>query len=289
MFPVALTLDPAGDWGAMLKSVKEQLRAVPHRGLELRRAALPEPGDPRPRGRVRSRGSASTTTASGTGGRRPRRCSPAPASGLGATPRRAPRTLPARRGRRGRATGSSSSAWTYSAEVHDGATVRRLAERDARAPCGRSSATAHDPDAGGRTPSDFPLARLDQAAVDRLAGDGRGGGGHLSADAAAGRACSSTAWWTRRAAPTSTRCRCGCPGCRPARPGARRGSAWSTAPRCCAAPWSGTGVDRSRCRSCTARPTCRSTHHDWRRAPSGPARGRAGPAARRRPRRAAST
>ena len=28
------------------------------------------------------------------------------------------------------------------------------------------------PGAGGRTPSDFPLVTLDQAAVDRLAGDG---------------------------------------------------------------------------------------------------------------------
>ncbi|MET8546693.1 condensation domain-containing protein, partial [Kitasatospora sp. NPDC004799] len=30
-----------------------------------------------------------------------------------------------------------------------------------------------EPGAGGRTPADFPLARLDQAAVDRIAGDGR--------------------------------------------------------------------------------------------------------------------
>src|SRR5438876_1915372 len=30
------------------------------------------------------------------------------------------------------------------------------------------------PGAGGRTPSDFPLARLDQAELDRLVGDGRG-------------------------------------------------------------------------------------------------------------------
>ena len=29
------------------------------------------------------------------------------------------------------------------------------------------------PGVGGRTPSDFPLARLDQAGVDRLVGDGR--------------------------------------------------------------------------------------------------------------------
>ena len=33
--------------------------------------------------------------------------------------------------------------------------------------CGR-------PNTGGRTPSDFPLASLDQATVDRLVGDGRG-------------------------------------------------------------------------------------------------------------------
>jgi hypothetical protein len=30
------------------------------------------------------------------------------------------------------------------------------------------------PGAGGRSPSDFPLARLDQATVDVLVGDGRG-------------------------------------------------------------------------------------------------------------------
>src|SRR5207249_3177007 len=33
MFPVALDLSAAGGWGATLKSVKEQLRAVPRRGL----------------------------------------------------------------------------------------------------------------------------------------------------------------------------------------------------------------------------------------------------------------
>ena len=33
LFPVALTLPEGEDWGETLKSVKEQLRAVPHRGL----------------------------------------------------------------------------------------------------------------------------------------------------------------------------------------------------------------------------------------------------------------
>ena len=33
MFPVALGIAPAAEWGEVLKSVKEQLRALPHRGL----------------------------------------------------------------------------------------------------------------------------------------------------------------------------------------------------------------------------------------------------------------
>ncbi len=33
IYPVALTVDPAADWATTLKSVKEQLRAVPGRGL----------------------------------------------------------------------------------------------------------------------------------------------------------------------------------------------------------------------------------------------------------------
>src|SRR6185295_7828398 len=51
-------------------------------------------------------------------------------------------------------------------------TVRALAEEMAGA---LREIVAHcaEPGAGGRTPSDFPLAGLDQAAVDRIAGDGR--------------------------------------------------------------------------------------------------------------------
>ncbi|HEY0497536.1 MAG TPA: amino acid adenylation domain-containing protein, partial [Kutzneria sp.] len=43
-FPVALDLPPSGDWGATLKAVKEQLRAVPRRGLSYE--ALRYLGDP---------------------------------------------------------------------------------------------------------------------------------------------------------------------------------------------------------------------------------------------------
>ncbi|EWC63893.1 hypothetical protein UO65_0808 [Actinokineospora spheciospongiae] len=62
--------------------------------------------------------------------------------------------------------------WFHSAELHEEETVRALAEgMVARL----RSLVAHcaEPGAGGCTPSDFPLARLDQAAVDRIVGTGR--------------------------------------------------------------------------------------------------------------------
>ncbi|MGH3783589.1 MAG: condensation domain-containing protein, partial [Pseudonocardiaceae bacterium] len=62
--------------------------------------------------------------------------------------------------------------WSYSHNLHQQHTIAALAAdlltelRDIIAHCAA-------PGAGGRTPSDFPLARLDQATVDRLVGDGR--------------------------------------------------------------------------------------------------------------------
>ncbi|MBN1489663.1 MAG: amino acid adenylation domain-containing protein, partial [Phycisphaerae bacterium] len=63
-------------------------------------------------------------------------------------------------------------AWTYSRNRHTVATINRLAGafvdalRTLIAHCRR-------PDVGGCTPSDFPLAALDQAALDQLVGNGR--------------------------------------------------------------------------------------------------------------------
>ncbi|MEA2566237.1 MAG: hypothetical protein QOD49_1414, partial [Actinomycetota bacterium] len=56
--------------------------------------------------------------------------------------------------------------------VHDESTVRRVADEVIAALRGIVEHCA-GPDAGGRTPSDFPLAGLDQAGVDRLIGTGR--------------------------------------------------------------------------------------------------------------------
>ncbi|NEB67848.1 hypothetical protein G3I39_12440, partial [Streptomyces fulvissimus] len=58
-----------------------------------------------------------------------------------------------------------------SAGLHHAATVQRLA-RDFTAELRALVRHCALPEAGGRTPSDFPLAGLDQAGVDALAGTG---------------------------------------------------------------------------------------------------------------------
>ncbi|GAA3438904.1 amino acid adenylation domain-containing protein [Kutzneria kofuensis] len=60
--------------------------------------------------------------------------------------------------------------WTYSPEVHHPRTVENLAEAML---AGLREIVAHCAEHGGRTPSDFPLARLSQSEVDTIVGDGR--------------------------------------------------------------------------------------------------------------------
>jgi amino acid adenylation domain-containing protein/non-ribosomal peptide synthase protein (TIGR01720 family) len=55
--------------------------------------------------------------------------------------------------------------WVYNPEIHRDQTVDKLAQDFLAA---LRATIAHCLSAGGRTPSDFPLARLDQAAIDRL-------------------------------------------------------------------------------------------------------------------------
>jgi len=167
-FPVALTM-PDGDWGTTLKAVKEQLRAVPTKGLSygalryLRPDAAEEGNPARVGFNYHGQWNATTGTEGlyrGSGD----------ALGQDVSPDR----------RRSHLLdvvgivhdGRLELEWTYSPEVHDEDTVRRLADRVV---AGLREIVAHcaEPDAGGRTPSDFPLARLDQSTVDRVVGDGR--------------------------------------------------------------------------------------------------------------------
>jgi non-ribosomal peptide synthase protein (TIGR01720 family) len=168
---VALTVPGTGGWGAVLKSVKEQLRAVPHKGLShqalryLRPGALPPGALPDPQVSFNYHGQWS---------------GPSPAAGLyrgwhaGIGPDSAADSA--------RTylldvtgvvqDGELQLGWTYSAAVHDEATVRQLAE-DLLEALREIVEHCAQPGAGGATPSDFPLAALDQRQVDRIVGDGR--------------------------------------------------------------------------------------------------------------------
>ncbi|MET9014321.1 non-ribosomal peptide synthase/polyketide synthase [Streptomyces olivaceoviridis] len=169
LHPVALTV-PAGDWGTALKSVKEQLRAVPDRGLGYgvlrhlaRDASLT--GTPAPGVSFNYLGRFDWSAEGGT-------LIGAVPGGLGGA--EAPGTeRPHLLDVVARVEDDRLEiTWYYSAGRHREETVTALAEGMLRALTGIVAHCAR-PDAGGRTPSDFPLARLDQAAVDRIAGDGR--------------------------------------------------------------------------------------------------------------------
>ncbi|MEU0005141.1 non-ribosomal peptide synthase/polyketide synthase [Streptomyces sp. NPDC006314] len=170
-FPLALRVGPDAGWHDTLRSVKEQLRAIPLHGLShgaLRHLLPGSPltGAPAPRVGFNYHGQwdAGGTGADGLYD------GPLPAAGRDTDPDE-PRpylldiTGVVQQGR-------LELGWTYPAAVYDEATVRRLAEetatalRDIVAHCAR-------PEAGGRTPSDFPLAGLTQDQLDALIGDGR--------------------------------------------------------------------------------------------------------------------
>ncbi|MEN3359374.1 MAG: hypothetical protein V7637_3356, partial [Mycobacteriales bacterium] len=173
-FPIALTVPAGRGWGEVLKSVKEQVRAVPRRGASygaLRYLGAPDgPGavlraDPQPEISVNYHGQ---WDAAGDGqGLYRRWCEPL---GPDAAPDSDRSYLVEINGVV--SGGELKLTWTYSAAVHDESTVRRVADEVIAALRGIVEHCA-GPDAGGRTPSDFPLAGLDQAQVDRLVGDGR--------------------------------------------------------------------------------------------------------------------
>ncbi|WP_133258288.1 non-ribosomal peptide synthetase, partial [Streptomyces sp. V2] len=161
--PVALELPDDGDLGAVLKSVKEQLRAIPDKGVgygALRRLGLPVPEISfNYHGRFDAPGAASKLLGA-----------PLPVGGEEHCPQE----------RRAHLIdvigvvqdGVLTFTWTYSPDLHHPDTIESLARRLADELAGFVRHCTR-PDTGGRTPSDFPLVPLTQTEVDRLAGDGR--------------------------------------------------------------------------------------------------------------------
>ncbi|GAB2444441.1 non-ribosomal peptide synthase/polyketide synthase [Streptomyces incanus] len=174
-YPVTLT--PAGpsdapDWGTTLKTVKERLRAVPRHGLGYE--ALARLGSPDPAARALRDLPLPQVCFNYHGqweagdGRDFAPADEAPGRDIAADEPPA-HLLDISAVVAG---GELEITWHYSDQVHDEDTVRTLADGMTRALAAIAGHCAR-PDAGGRTPSDFPLARLDQDRLDRLAGDGR--------------------------------------------------------------------------------------------------------------------
>ncbi|MER7843975.1 non-ribosomal peptide synthase/polyketide synthase [Kitasatospora sp. NPDC096077] len=168
-FPLALRVDPAAGWHDTLRAVKEQLRAVPLRGLSHGALRHLHPDGPLAGAAVPRIGfnyHGRFDTAAGADGLVR---GPLPPAGRDTDPDEPRPYLLEVTG--AVQDGRLELGWTYSPAIHDEATVRGLAEgmrtalRELAEHCAR-------PDAGGRTPSDFPLAGLDQTRLDRLVGDG---------------------------------------------------------------------------------------------------------------------
>ncbi|MDQ2881212.1 MAG: amino acid adenylation domain-containing protein [Actinomycetota bacterium] len=176
LFPVDLLAESSSDWRTRLTSVKEHLRAIPGRGLGY--------------GALRYLTAAlDNNVASGLTSPTPQISFnylghfdlPAGSDDLYHTIHgelRLDESPDAQRAHALEVVGKVEGnrlvfTWFYSEDLHRRATVSSLADNLLNA---LREIIVHcaTPGAGGRSPSDFPLARLDQAGVDRLAGDGRG-------------------------------------------------------------------------------------------------------------------
>ncbi|MDT7718905.1 MAG: hypothetical protein QOH09_4897, partial [Pseudonocardiales bacterium] len=172
-FPVALAV-PSGDWGDLLKSVKEQLRAIPHRGLSYGALRYLSPegsvahmlhADAQPQICLNYHGQWEVAADScGLYRGWPGALAPDHAS-EGIRPYLLDVTGVV-------ANGELELSWTYSDNVHDEATVVQLASDMVEA-LRQIVEHCSEPHVGGCTPSDFSLAKLTQRQVDQTVGDGR--------------------------------------------------------------------------------------------------------------------
>ncbi|HEU5470743.1 MAG TPA: amino acid adenylation domain-containing protein [Actinophytocola sp.] len=168
LYPVTVDVSGTG-WAELIRSVKEQLRAVPNRGIgygALRYLGNAGLAEHRPLATFNYLGrfdlAADELFAGAPTGIELDRATGDGTARLDVTASVTP-------------AGELQFEWTYSAGAHDEPTVHRLATetlavlREIIDHCGT-------PGSGGRTPSDFPLARLSQAELDRAIGTG----GHVA-------------------------------------------------------------------------------------------------------------
>ncbi|AUS79764.1 hypothetical protein C1701_17150 [Actinoalloteichus sp. AHMU CJ021] len=166
LFPVTVEVPDGGGFGALIKGVKETLRAVPRRGLGhgALRYLAPEH---RPYPLIPARDPEISVNYLGQLDWRTSELVHDAAGGLSLhehqdQPR--PHLVDVVASVAG---GRLEIAWHYSHAVHDESTIARVAQ-DALDTLRALIDHCRDPRTSGRTPSDFPLAGLDQADVDRI-------------------------------------------------------------------------------------------------------------------------
>ncbi|HEU0076802.1 MAG TPA: condensation domain-containing protein, partial [Longimicrobiaceae bacterium] len=174
IYPVVLELPADGGPGAALKAVKEQLRAVPGRGIGyglLRHGGGSEPG-------AELAGAAEAEVGFNYLGQLDQAVAEDAFFAFAPESAGAPADPRGPRGHRIEVSGAVRAGCLelqigYSARVHRPETMQRLAgwyAEELRALIAHCTADA----AGGYTPSDFPLAGLSQAELDALLGSERG-------------------------------------------------------------------------------------------------------------------
>ena len=170
MFPLVLDLRAAGGPAEALRATKEQLRRVPHNGIGYGLLRyLNEPAGAALRALPQAQvsfnylGQIDQTPAGGAFGPAPEPPGPSQSP---ADPRSHLIDINALV-----AGGCLHAEWTYCPRIHSAETIERLAQDFAGA---LRAIIAHcrQPEAGGYTPSDFPLARLSQPQLDALIGTG---------------------------------------------------------------------------------------------------------------------
>ncbi|WP_344596106.1 amino acid adenylation domain-containing protein [Actinomadura vinacea] len=166
MYPVVLSGQGDGDLGALLRRTKEYLRAVPRKGLGYGLLRYLPAWTPGPKAEVSFNylGQTGAQEAGGSGGRFRPSGPPLGEPEPGQAERPHLITVNSMV-----ADGRLEMAWTYGGEMHDEATVGRLARRYIEV-LGELIEYCCRPGVGGRTPSDFPLAGLDQDGVDLITG-----------------------------------------------------------------------------------------------------------------------
>ncbi|HET7461935.1 MAG TPA: non-ribosomal peptide synthase/polyketide synthase [Longimicrobium sp.] len=170
LYPVVLPAGPAGAPGEALKAVKETLRAVPNRGIghgALRWIAQDKKDRAAVNAEVRFEYLGQLDAVSAAA--RFRLADEESGAPVAASGPRSHRLVVGG----GVMDGELRVSWTYSRAVHRHDTVQRLADdfaAELRALAGHCARV----DAGGCTPSDFPLVTLGQTELDALVGNGRG-------------------------------------------------------------------------------------------------------------------